>query len=57
MEKEEEVGGGGVVAKEAGVERKMWCVCVCVCVGPGCATRFESQRSEALRLQNGVKTR
>lgn len=27
------------------------------CVGPGCATRFESQRSEALRLQNGVKTR
>ena len=27
------------------------------CVGLGCATRFESQRSEALRLQNGVKTR
>lgn len=46
-------GGGG----ERGRGGKENVVRVCVCVGPGCATRFESQRSEALRLQNGVKTR
>lgn len=55
-------GGSGGERGRGGKENVamvMVCVCVCVCVrvGPGCATRFESQRSEALRLQNGVKTR
>ena len=63
-------GGGGVIVGGKGRGGWWWwcggergrggkenVVRVCVCVGPGCATRFESQRSEALRLQNGVKTR